>query len=136
MKSHLWMIGFLIILLMGACNQDDIPKAGENNSNTSTREAIPANNDITNFLQNEATINDFYIAEDEQRMLIGVKLKQFHRFQRNKLEKEWEQTIQDTFTEKDVTVSSDFKILHELKKKQTNSKKQITKLLNLLKEET
>lgn len=144
MAMRRFIIHMFLLVLLVACTP--------NNSNEPTMEGsdtAPASMngpvEVKEYFQSEKKINDWHIIQDDKHVLVAVNLKHFQRLKRKSLEKKWTEDLQELFPNKEVVLSSDFKIMYELNKLQHDTanplsektkKKRTTKLIKMLQEET
>lgn len=77
----------------------------------------------------------------QKKLVSGVTVKTFSRFQKNKIEKELKEKLERVYPDFEVTVSADNKIVHKTAEIIQNTNKeqleeQLEKIISLLKEET
>lgn len=89
----------------------------------------------------DSRLADAVLIFHEKDLILGVTVKTFSRFHKQKIEKELQGKLEEAYPDLDVTVSADRKIIQEAakllgEKEDEKLRKKIKKLKSLLEEET
>ncbi|WP_342509014.1 hypothetical protein [Sporosarcina sp. FSL K6-2383] len=132
--THIRKLGLMIIVLtlLAGCSENGIRIHNDSSEDPTKAEQV---------FKTDPHLTGAVTVFHENNLLMGVTLKTFSRFKKEKIEKELKKQLEKEYPELDITVSADGKIWLEANKLiKSGQKKELTekidKLKLLLKEET
>lgn len=128
-------LGVLLLLLLAGCNERDQVETYSNTNDTQLQ------NEVAQLFKQEDTIERVNILLVENDLFVAMQLKPFSKWNKQKIEKKWQQKIEQQFKQQTVLVSTDFKLYWETsklleEKSQQKVQQKLQHLKKLSKEET
>lgn len=129
---------FFIVLLCGCSNTTSSDKpndSGVSITQTSTNYQQEASQQAKRLIANEHEINEIFAVNNDKLLVIGVDPKQHDRLQLKELRKTFKEILESNGIKQDIELSTDQKIILELRKLEEQldngalSKKQLNKEL-------
>ncbi len=129
-----WLSALLLLLLAG-CNERDQVETYTNTNDTQLQ------NEVAQLFKQEDNIERVNILLVENELFVAMQLKPFSKWNKQKIEKKWQQKIEQQFEQQTVLVSTDFKLYWETsklleEKSQQKVQQKLQHLKKLSKEET
>lgn len=132
------LISIVFALLLGACGNtvsESDPSKADNPSiiQTSTNYQQEASKQAKELIADQHEFNEIIAVNSEDLIIIGVDPKHHDRFRLKELQKSLKDTVESSLTSHDIELSTDQKIILELRKLQgkiterTLSKEQLSK---------
>ncbi|KUP07546.1 hypothetical protein Q75_04760 [Bacillus coahuilensis p1.1.43] len=83
---------------------------------------------VKQYVEAKEELYDVAVVEGEKEILVAYKVKHYERFHMKKIEDDLSEALEKKFTEKDILVSSDYKIFLEVvRMKESLNKGELTK---------
>lgn len=130
-----YLLFFAFICLLAGCNDREKIVVYPNNENAQQRE------EVQQMLNDAKGIDQANVVLLNKELFVAIQLKPFEKWNKQKIEKQWQKKLQDKFSNQNVHVSTDFKLFWESSKlmEQQDQQKvldELKHLKKLAKEET
>ena len=120
MKRHVVVISFLLLLILNACATNDTGQsANETNPSilrTSTNHKQEPSEHAKELIEQEHEVNEVIAINNDDVIVIGIAPKHHDRLQLEKLKKNLKDSVESSFNKHKIELSTDQKIVLELRK--------------------
>ncbi|KUP09009.1 hypothetical protein Q73_04185 [Bacillus coahuilensis m2-6] len=116
---------FIVLLLVTGCQSEEsfdnkksqtalIKTTNPSPVDLDNKDGISTAQLVKQYVEAKEELYDVAVVEGEKEILVAYKVKHYERFHMKKIEDDLSEALEKKFTEKDILVSSDYKIFLEV----------------------